>query len=284
MVLDGINDLDEWYNSFSFEEYLTDTDKIFTGFVEECFKAKEACPLRSIKGEQFRSASQLQSHIDGFLRKLEDEPIPVYLSSTNYGAITRRSLVRNGILFALYKPSTWPSFAHNLFELLNGNTTPAYVEYSESWVLKYLVDDSATFIGLNDNWKSGKEAPVHGIKPVYNHINSRTEMSYLVSRYRGSDIYDRASWSIPTTHGFHPRCYPGSPRVRTAEPILILSTTWDPVCPLISAKKAQKSFEGARLVQQRSYGHCTLSMPSLCTVGHLRRYFNEGLLPEPGAT
>lgn len=76
MVLDGINDLDEWYNSFSFEEYLTDTDKIFTGFVEECFKVKEACPLRSIKGEQFRSASQLQSHIDGFLRKLETSQFP----------------------------------------------------------------------------------------------------------------------------------------------------------------------------------------------------------------
>ncbi|XRM46397.1 hypothetical protein ABZX51_009432 [Aspergillus tubingensis] len=166
MVLDGINDLDEWYNSFSFEEYLTDTDKIFTGFVEECFKAKEACPLRSIKGEQFRSASQLQSHIDGFLRKLEDEPIPVYLSSTNYGAITRRSLVRNGILFALYKPSTWPSFAHNLFELLNGNTTPAYVEYSESWVLKYLVDDSATFIERKcPIWYQGTEDLISMTEP-----------------------------------------------------------------------------------------------------------------------
>ncbi|RAH51714.1 alpha/beta-hydrolase [Aspergillus piperis CBS 112811] len=284
MVLDGISDLDEWYNSFLFEEYLTDTDKIFTGFVEECFKAKEACPLRSIKGEQSRSPSQLQSHIVSFLRELEEEPIPVYLNSTSYGAITRRSLVRNGILFALYKPSTWPAFAHNLVELLNGNTTPAYNAYSESWVLKYLVDDSTTFIGLNDNRKSGKDAPVHGIKPIYNYVSSRTEMSFLVSKYQGSDIYDRASWSLPTTHGFHPRCYPGSPRVKTAEPILILSTTWDPVCPLISAKKAQNSFEGARLVQQISYGHCTLSMPSLCTVGHLRRYLNEGVLPEPEAT
>ncbi|GLB12307.1 hypothetical protein AtubIFM57258_009590 [Aspergillus tubingensis] len=132
MVLDGINHLDEWYNSFLFEEYLTDTDKIFTGFVEECIKAKEACPLRSIKGEQLWSPSQLQSHIVSFLRELEEEPIPVYLSSTSYGAITRRSLVRNGIFFALYKPSTWPAFAHNLVELLNGNTTPAYNAYTDS--------------------------------------------------------------------------------------------------------------------------------------------------------
>ncbi|TPR06696.1 hypothetical protein CAN33_0023865 [Aspergillus niger] len=182
MVLDGVSNLDEWYNSFLIEESLIDTDKIFTGFIEECFKAGEVCPLRSIKGEQFKLASRLQSYIDGFLHELEEEPIPVYLNSTNYGAITRRTLVTNGIFFALYKPTTWPSFAKILAELLNGNTTPAYNAYSESWVLKYLVDESTTFIGLNDNRKTGENAPVHGIKPVYHHISSRPEMSYLVLR------------------------------------------------------------------------------------------------------
>ncbi|GKZ50932.1 hypothetical protein AbraIFM66951_004629 [Aspergillus brasiliensis] len=284
MGLDGVSNLDEWYNSFLFEEYLTDTDTIFAGFIEECFKLREACPLSSINGEHFTSAGQLRSYIDNFLHELEEEPIPVYLNSTNYGAITRRSLVTNGILFALYKPTAWPSLAHNLAELLNGNATPAFNAYSESWVLRYLVDDSTTFIGLNDNRRTGHDAPVHGIKSVRNHILSRPQMSYLITRYKGSDIYDRASWLIPTTHHFHPRYYPESPRTRTAQPILILSTTWDPVCPLISAKKAVNSFEGARLVEQKSYGHCTLSMPSLCTVNHLRRYFNEGILPEPGAT
>lgn len=284
MVLDGVSNLDQWYNSFFFEESFTDTDKIYTGFLEECLKAREACPLQSIKGEHFKSAGQLQAYIDGFFRELEDEPIPVYLNSTDYGAITRRIIVINGILMALYKPRSWPLLAQNLAELLNGNTTPAYNAYAESWVLKYLVDDSTIFIGLNDNRKTGHDAPVHGVKPVYNHTISRPEMSFLVSRYRGSDIYDRSSWSIPTTHDFQPQYYPKYPRIRTAKPILILSTTWDPVCPLISAKKAQNSFEGAHLVEQLSYGHCSLSMPSLCTVRHLRHYFNEGILPKVGAT
>lgn len=130
MVLDGVSNLDQWYNSFSLDESLTDTDEIFTGFVEECFKAREACPLNSIKGEDFKSAGQLRSHIDDFLRQLEEEPIPVYLNSSNYGAITRQSLVTNGIFFALYKPITWSYLAENLAELLTGNTTPAYNAYS----------------------------------------------------------------------------------------------------------------------------------------------------------
>jgi hypothetical protein len=59
---------------------------------------------------------------------------------------------------------------------------------------------------------------------------------------------------------------------------------WDPVCPLISAKKAHNSFEGAGFVEQKPYGHYSISMPSLCTAKHVKRYFNEGVLPEAGAT
>jgi hypothetical protein len=283
-MIDGISNLDQWYNAFIFEEALSDTDRVFTGFVHECFKAGKVCPLNSMGNIDFSSAEELETYIMNFLEELENEPIPVYLNSSNYGAITRRNVVMNGILFALYKPITWPLLAQNLAALVNGNATPAYNAYAESWVVDFLVDDSPTFTTLNDNWKTGREAPVRGIRPIQNYINSKPTMSSLISRYQGSDIYDRASWSIPTTHHFYPRYGPDFPRVRTAEPILILSTTWDPMCPLISAKKAHNSFENAGLLEQRSYGHCSLSMPSLCTAKWIKRYFNEGVLPETGRT
>jgi hypothetical protein len=56
------------------------------------------------------------------------------------------------------------------------------------------------------------------------------------------------------------------------------------VCPLISARKALDSFEGAGFVEQKSYGHGTISMASLCTAKHLQRYYSDGILPEAGAT
>lgn len=284
LIIDGVSNLDEWYNAFFFEESLVDTDRIFTGFVKECFKAKDVCPLNSIKGTSFKSAGELKSYIDDFLKDLEDEPIPVYLNNSNYGAITRRNIVTNGIFSALYKPTpAWPFLAKNLAALLNGNSTPAYNAYSDSWVASILGDETNAFVVMNDNWKTGLEAPVHGIKSIQNYIISRPEMSVLVSKYEGSDVFDRASWSLPTTHKFHPKYHPEFSRFRTAEPILVLSTTWDPVCPLVSAKKAHNSFEGAGFVEQKSYGHCSISMPSLCTAKHVRRYFNEGVLPEEGA-
>ena len=285
LIIDGVSNLDEWYNSFFFDESLIDTDNVYAGFVEECFKAKDSCPLNSIKNKSFKNAADLKSYIDGYLKDLEEAPIPVYLNNSNYGAVTRRSLVTNGIFPALYKPTpTWSILATNLAALLNGNATPVYNAYSDNWVSSIISDETNTFVVSNDNRKTGSEAPIHGLKQTQNYSLSLPEHSKLVSRYQGSDVFDHVSWSIPTTHDFHPQYYPEFAKFKTAEPILVLSTTFDPVCPLISAQKAHNSFSGAGFVEQKAYGHCTISMPSLCTAKHVHRYFNEGVLPRAGAT
>lgn len=280
-----MSNLDDWYNTFFEQEDLTDTDRIYYGFVEECFKAGENCPLNSIAEAPFESAADLQSHLDNFFEKLQEEPIAVYINQSNYGAVTTRAITTNGIFPALYRPTpTWSLLANNLAALLQGNSTPCYEAYSDSWIANLLSDESNTFVTQNDNWKSGLGAPFHGVKALQNFTLSTPVQSKLVSKYIGSDVFNRASWGIPTTHNFHPQYYPEYPKFKTAEPILILSNTWDPVCPLISAKKAHGSFEGAGFVEQKSFGHCSVSMPSLCTAKHVQRYFYEGILPEEGAT
>lgn len=285
LIIDGVSNLDEWYNAFFFEESLTDTDNTYAGFVEECFKAKEACPLNSLKEKTFSSSKELKSFIDGFLADLEEVPIPVYLNASDYGSVTRRKVVTNGIFSALYKPApSWVILAENLAALFSGNSTPAYNAYSDNWIANVLADETNDFVVKNDNRMTGEAAPYHGVKPIQNYTRSRPALSTLVSKYYGSDVYDRASWLIPTTHKFYPQYYPKFPRFKTAEPILVLSTTYDPVCPLASAKKAHNSFEGSGFVEQKSYGHCSLSMPSLCTAKHVNRYFNEGVLPGADTT
>jgi len=283
LLIDGVSNQDEWYNSFVFKEWLTDTDTVYHGFIEECFKSGERCALNSVKDKGFKTAEDLKDYLDKFLDDLKENPIPVYLNQSNYGAITRQGLVTNGIFPSLYSPLSWPSLAYNLATLLKGNSTPSYLAYSSSWIASILTDETNDFVVANDNWNTGSAAPVHGIKPVQNYTLALPELSKLVTRYHGYDIYRRASWTIPTTHNFHPHYYPEYPKVKTAEPIMIISLTWDLVCPLKSAKKAYASFEDAGFVEQRSYGHCSTSMPSLCTAKHVRRYFNEGVLPEKGA-
>ena len=70
---------------------------------------------------------------------------------------------------------------------------------------------------------------------------------------------------------------------RTAEPILLVSNTFDPVTPIDAAVDTQRRCgESASLLIQNGFGHCSLAQPSKCIAKHIRRYFTDGILPANG--
>ena len=68
----------------------------------------------------------------------------------------------------------------------------------------------------------------------------------------------------------------------TSHPILIVQPKFDPVCPLRDALAVRERYGGAGLLVQDSYGHCSLSAPSVCTAKAIKAYFEEGTLPAEG--
>lgn len=70
----------------------------------------------------------------------------------------------------------------------------------------------------------------------------------------------------------------------TAHPLLILSTTYDPICPLKSAKKAEGVRVGSRLVEVKGYSHCSVAVASACLAQHVREFLRTGTLPPEGST
>ena len=69
--------------------------------------------------------------------------------------------------------------------------------------------------------------------------------------------------------------------IKTNFPLLFVSTSYDPVCPLYAAVKMAKKFEGAGLIEQRSEGHCSISAISICTIATMRAYIQDGIVPSP---
>lgn len=163
------------------------------------------------------------------------------------------------------------SLADNLAKLLKGNATDAFLAYGRSaaWDME---GDANQFVSLNDAptgpayWPQDRETLLQEILPELNRsIFAATETG---------DYYARQQWSIPTTHNFTQQ-----PHVETAHPLLVLSTTYDPICPLISAKAANAAFEGSQIVEVKGYGHCSVAVASTCLAKHVRDFLYNGTMP-----
>jgi hypothetical protein len=87
--------------------------------------------------------------------------------------------------------------------------------------------------------------------------------------------YMRQQCAVPRTHPYVPR-----KGVKTAHPLLIFSTTYDPVCALISARSANEAFEASQIVEVKGYGHCSVAVTSVCSTKYLREFLYEGKLPQ----
>ncbi|MFG3305072.1 alpha/beta hydrolase [Streptomyces wuyuanensis] len=70
----------------------------------------------------------------------------------------------------------------------------------------------------------------------------------------------------------------------TANPVLVVNTTYDPATPYQGALAMTRQLANARLLTVEGYGHSSVVNPSLCVNDHERRYLVDGVLPQAGTT
>lgn len=268
VIIDGVVDWFEWYQSPLQKAVFTDTHRVFEGFFEECIAAGDRCALSSLAD----SGPELSRKVVGFMDGLREEPAVAYLNTTTYGALDYPTMWLNAVFRHLYAPSGWYQLADRLAGMMKGNATDAWLAYGFGDVFG-IIGEATDIIQLNDGasgpeyWTQGRENLTDVLFPFYQ------ESPFAFSQNRVS--YAKQQWAIPKTHGFVPRN-----GVRTAHPLLVLSTTYDPVCPLASARVARGAFEGSRLVEVKGYGHCSLAVPSVCAAKHVRAFLLDGTLPD----
>lgn len=267
VIVDGVVNHFDWYNSTVPNEDFVDSDNVLHGFFDECIKAGNECPLSGFGN----NAKSLQKNVTAFIETLKDDPYPVYINNTLFGTLNYRQLW--GAYFsALYKPIGWYDLADVTAKLMRGNGTAAFLEYGVDGGENLMMEHNLV-VTYNDGqsgqpaWPSSKEKIV---KKMLKFLE--TQSSFAASSIQ--DALIRAQWTIPKGHHFSP-----DEKVKTRHPVLVLSNTYDPICPLQSAKVARGIFKDARLVEVEAYGHCSLAMPSLCLAGHVKAFFHEGTLP-----
>jgi pimeloyl-ACP methyl ester carboxylesterase len=93
--------------------------------------------------------------------------------------------------------------------------------------------------------------------------------------------WDDSACAHWTTQG--PTGYRGPWDAATAEPILIMSSRYDPATPLAAAQRLHELLPNSALLVQEGWGHITVQQ-SGCTTDVASAYLLDGTLPAPGAT
>ncbi|KAI1360254.1 alpha/beta-hydrolase [Xylaria arbuscula] len=267
IIIDGVNNVFDWYGGLLDTEDLVDSEAVFDGFLHECIKAQKDCPLA-----RFGSSKKvLRERILSLASTLRHDPLNVYIDNKRYGLLDDRALLYNAIPTALRKPVMWPELAENLAKLLDGNATDAFLAYGleRPWPP---AGDAQQFVMLNDgasgaqHWPQDRKTMLDWLVPFINRsIFAPTELGIY---------YAKQQWVVPKTHNYVP-----SDSIQTAHPLLILTMTYDPVCPLVSARSAQRAFLGSQIVEVEGYGHCSTAMPSICLAHHVREFLKNGTVP-----
>lgn len=186
----------------------------------------------------------------------------------------------------LYTPSRWQALAQHIASAMAGNLTGLYSAAGVDALLTttHLCsvpiktycpsnDESIALINANDalagseHWPQEKEAMIDKL------LQGANLSSF--AQFKDDICYVKQQWKIPRTHNFSQPA-----KVDTQHPLLILSTSFDPVCPLKAARTANTIFERSRLIELEGFGHTTSSLPSKCLAELIRSYLSNGTLPQ----
>lgn len=267
VIIDAVMDQAESFGDGMDAAHFKDNDVVLDGFFEQCVQAGRSCPL----SQYGKTSQELRENVTSVIDSLRSRPASVYVDRSTYGVLDDEQVWLEGVFKAIYRPVAWPELAKNLAELQAGNATSAFLAYGQNSLTSPIPD--ANLAVLMNDAKTGREHWPQGRMDLMEKLLPFLD-KYPFALGDMMNYYLKQRWDIPKTHSYEPQS-----NVTTAHPLLIFSTTMDPVCPYSNAQTAQKLFKGSRLVSIDAYGHSTLAMPSLCAAKMARNYFGTGALP-----
>lgn len=254
IIIDGIVNVFEWYTALLRPSQFESRAAVIDGFFDDCFKTKNA--LSSLAPD----AKQLQHKVMHLL----DTPITM-----DDGGILDRHSLYDGLLHDLFFYERWEPLANRLAALLQGDAMPAFQAYGQKKPpsIDGIIIRCNDMVSGKDEWPQGQEL-LNFISPILEKYPD--DASDTMQEY-----FTRAQWRIPKSHHFEPPT-----ATKTKHPLLIMSMTHDPFTPLSSAHKASQAFIESRVVEIAGYGHTSLAVRSAVAAGYVRRFLNEGGLPD----
>ena len=312
MILDGVVDAPD-YTATGWASNLQDNDKVWLKFFEWCFEAGSKCALYN---SHIKSPNDLAIQLDQFMDHLMDNPLPIVYNDNIY-LFTYFDLASQ-MHYASYGPyQIWPLLALGLSALMQGDTASflaldtdtlpsnqalpsAFSPFLQHY--NFLDPFNNRSIPYPPGYPHGLEASTAILCGDGADITSDPKSSYYayLQLLKSQSRLIGPVWAQTTLWCRH---WPSSQRPLDrnrftgpwttklsqyqqdgrASPLLFIGNTADPVTPVRNAFKMASQHEGARVLVQDAPGHCSgINIPSECTWGVIRRFYNEGEMPVDG--
>ncbi|KAJ7259812.1 Alpha/Beta hydrolase protein [Mycena rebaudengoi] len=274
ILLDGVLDANAWYNGNLTIE-LTDTDKVLQSFFDGCVAAgPELCAFYK------PTAAEIADRLTALTASIRAHPVPV-VTPRGYG-IVDYSLLRQTISTSFYVPYIlFPPLAAGLAALEQGDGSIIFSLLHQepftcgSSTVPFHLNNGEAVYGV----QCGDGPKVNdSIEALQSFFENAAQTSPFAEFLVGSGRVFCSGWNVYREDRFKGPVAAAS----TSFPLLLVSTTADPVAPKAAGLKTLEGFPGSVLLTQNSPGHATMTAPSLCTSKYFRAYFQNGTLPEPG--
>lgn len=283
LVSDGNVDYVEWITG-THANFLADADKVMEAFYVYCHKyGPDTCAIWE------STAAKIEQRVDKLLQRLKTHPVVVAPppQRMELPEIVTYSSMKRLISAALYRPIYMFSHLARIIAALEESNGRPFVEYvaaqgrtqfSCSCLLdgrlpgaieEEAKDDASTAIMCTDGGRFNET-----LEDFIEYANELMQLSKSSGAVNTLFRLSCAGWTEPAMWRFA-----GPFQATTAFPILFVANIADNVTPLRSAIANMAGFPGSTLLIQNSYGHTTLSAPSLCTGKKIRAYFQQGELP-----
>jgi pimeloyl-ACP methyl ester carboxylesterase len=280
LVLDGVVSSDD-YNQALGNGSLTDSSKVMDSFYSFCLSSgPETCPLAT----NCSSISEIKSRVQGIIQSLYHHPV-----AANFAMgpdIFTYSDLKQILFSSIYAPLGTFEWVGKLLSqieegggslldeiVLAGSSRHVYhcpingsipeTTYSAYAIFAILCADGEDQQNVSQEDFVAYWDLLETLSPTAGAIWSMIKMQCI-------------GWPIRANYRYN-KLYGGN----TSHPILFLSNTADPVTPLRSARLMHARFPNSGLLIADGAGHCSLSMPIDCVLGHVRTYFQTGALPPP---
>ena len=279
-ALDGVANITDYYTGAWKGAFHSDED-INANFTAACAQAgPSTCVMANWVANSSSSQSDqptaLLTSLSTHLESCKSNPITgLFDAAQTPILVTGSDAMRN--LFTLYY-NGWAGYriaSRVLYELSQGNATwfhlttgppfacpvpSSFKDYSAAAVAIECVDADDKTSLTKEDWQAYIRE-LRDITPTFFGYGATVAMPCTGYRLR-------AKWRYAGPFG--------ATAQRLGNPILFVSQTLDPICPLVAAEDGAGRFEGSGLVEAQGVGHTSFGWPNACALAEIRKYFATG--------